>query len=392
CNHAVHSAPGSIVAEMRLVLDAFGGLVAASTTHQDARILTSLLGPAPIVELRPLNAAERRHLWQQALTTHLAPNQLAPLSDQLARRIRATPGAMVQGVRHASAQDSWTQAQQRADAIAAAVRSVNDHNLGELAEPTRTSLRWDEAVLAPETLARLEELVVHATHQGQVLDGWDMGRQLPYGRGLSCLFYGPPGTGKTMTAALVAQRLGLPLYRVELSKIVSKYIGETEKNLARLFDEAALAGGVLLFDEADSLFAKRTQVKGANDRYANLKVNYLLQRMEAYDGITILTTNLDKDLDEALRRRLRFRLYFPKPDLELRARLWATMLPPKALGTEPIDVEELAKKFDFAGGYIKNAILRAAFLAAQAGHPINTAMLNQAAVREARELGMLVRD
>jgi SpoVK/Ycf46/Vps4 family AAA+-type ATPase len=213
-----------------------------------------------------------------------------------------------------------------------------------------------------------------------------LGGKLPKG----VLLIGPPGTGKSMAAAVIAQELGLELYQIDLARVVSKYVGETEQHLARLFDAAEAGHAVLLFDEADALFARRTDVKSSNDRYANLEVNYLLQRMESFAGITILTTNAETVIDEAFRRRLAFRITFPLPEAEERARLWRTHLPAAAAVAGDIDVDALAQRYAMSGGYIKNAVLRAAFLAADEGSAITMGHLTRAAGLEYAAMGKVL--
>jgi SpoVK/Ycf46/Vps4 family AAA+-type ATPase len=205
------------------------------------------------------------------------------------------------------------------------------------------------------------------------------------------LFSGPPGTGKTMMAGLIAKSLDLDVYQVDLAQIVSKWVGETEKQLAKVFDAAERAHAVLLFDEADSLFAKRTEVKSSNDRYGNLAVNYLLQRLEQYSGIAILTTNKDAALDEALQRRLSLHLHLDIPEAEERERLWLSFMPKKA-PVQEIDYRALAEEFELSGGYIKNAAVRAAFLAAHAGGAINMKILRRAAALELEDMGRVVQN
>jgi SpoVK/Ycf46/Vps4 family AAA+-type ATPase len=195
-----------------------------------------------------------------------------------------------------------------------------------------------------------------------------------------------------MVAGLVARELGLDLYLIDVSRMVSKFIGETEKNLGRLFDAASAGHVVLLFDEADSLFAKRTDVKSSNDRYANLEVNYLLQRMESYDGITILTTNLESSVDDAFKRRLAFKIKFPVPEFGERVQLWRAMLPAEALVANGIDFRSLAERFEMTGGYIRNAVLRAAYLAAADGGAITMAHLHRAAMLEYGAMGKIIHD
>jgi SpoVK/Ycf46/Vps4 family AAA+-type ATPase len=208
-------------------------------------------------------------------------------------------------------------------------------------------------------------------------------------RGLTALFYGPPGTGKSMVAGLIARELGLELYRVDLARVVSKWIGETEKNLAEVFDAAEDGQVVVLFDEADSLFAKRTDVKSSVDRYANLEVNYLLQRLDTFEGICILTTNLEGSIDPAFKRRMSLRLQFPFPDEETRIRLWSAHIPPEVPVQGDFNFTELARRFPISGGYIRNSALRAAFLAAQEGLPLGQSHLLRAITLEYRELGKL---
>jgi SpoVK/Ycf46/Vps4 family AAA+-type ATPase len=193
-----------------------------------------------------------------------------------------------------------------------------------------------------------------------------------------------------MCAGVIARELDMELFRVDLSRVVSKWIGETEKNLARVFDEAQRSNAVVLFDEADSLFAKRTEVKSSVDRYANLEVNFLLQRMETFNGITILTTNFEDTIDSAFKRRLTFRIRFEKPDAEARAALWEKMFPAAAELAGDVDFVELGRRFEVSGGNIRNAALRAAFLAASEEHPIDMDTVSRATMREAREMGVLI--
>jgi AAA+ superfamily predicted ATPase len=273
--------------------------------------------------------------------------------------------------------------------VIAAVRQGIRHGLGELADRVSTTLSWRDAILPDEVRELLAEVVAYARQRDRVFTDWGFQRLSGGHYGLSVLFSGPPGTGKTMTAALIGADLGREVYRIDLSRVVDKYIGETEKNLARLFDQAEKAQVILLFDEADSLFSSRTQVKSSNDRYANLEVNYLLQRMEAYSGMSILTTNFDMGLDAAFQRRLRFRIGFRMPSTAEREQLWRAMMPAEADQDADIDWHVLAEEFEMAGGNIKNAIVRAAMRAAEAGHPIGFDDVYGAALAEFREMGRL---
>ncbi len=273
--------------------------------------------------------------------------------------------------------------------VVGVIRSRLAHRLGALATVVRTTLEWPDVILPDEILGPVFEFLNYAAHRMQVFKQWGFDRKLPYGRGLSALFAGPPGTGKTMICSLLAKELGLELYRIDLSQVVNKYIGETEKNLGRVFDEAARGQVMLLFDEADSLFAKRTEVRSSNDRYANLEVNYLLQRLEAHEGVVVMTTNSENALDPAMRRRIRFRLRFPAPDEAQRTRLWQGMVPKEAQLAADVDLSVLAKRFPLAGGNIMNALVRAATAAAADGGPIRQQHLVRAAEFEYAEMGFL---
>ncbi len=275
------------------------------------------------------------------------------------------------------------------DDLVFVIRRRLAHRLGSLASLVQTTLDWDDVILPDDVLGPVFEFLNYAAQRRRVLDEWGFRRKLPYGRGLSALFSGPPGTGKTMICSLLAKELGLDLYRIDLSQVVNKYIGETEKNLGRVFDEAARGQVMLLFDEADSLFAKRTEVKSSHDRYANLEVNYLLQRMEAHEGVVVMTTNAETSIDQAFRRRIRFRIRFPAPDEEHRVRLWRELMPREARVAADIDYKFLANKFPMSGGNIMNALVRAATAAAADGSVIEQRHLVSAAEREYSEMGYL---
>lgn len=267
---------------------------------------------------------------------------------------------------HAAALDRLRRAAERE------CQSALGERLSGIAQRISTGFTWRDVVLPHNTRERLQEVVDFARHQRLVFDEWGFARKFPYGRGLTALFDGPPGTGKTMVATVIARELGLELYRVDLSQIVDKYVGETEKNLTRLFDAAQGVSSVILFDEADSLFTKRTEVKSSVDRYANLEVNHLLQLIERFSGVAILTTNHGEVIDSAFRRRLKFRITFPTPDATARRRLWATMFPEQVQLADDIEWQELAEAFEMSGGPIKNVALRAAVMAAAEGVEVIT--------------------
>jgi SpoVK/Ycf46/Vps4 family AAA+-type ATPase len=236
----------------------------------------------------------------------------------------------------------------------------------------------------------LWEIVATVHGRPVVLDDWGVGVKLASSRGVTVLFSGPPGTGKTMAAEVIAAELGLDLYKIDLSTVVSKYIGETEKNLERIFVEAETSNAILFFDEADALFGKRSEVRDSHDRYANIEISYLLQRMEAYDGVTILATNLGANLDEAFTRRLQFAVDFPFPETSYRLRIWQTLFPPDVPRHPEIDWKILAERFRFAGGNIRNVIVYAAYLAADDGSLVTMNHLLHGVRREMQKMGRLV--
>ena len=225
-----------------------------------------------------------------------------------------------------------------------------------------------------------------------VYGAWCFERKLSLGKGLSALFSGPPGTGKTMAAEVIAADLKVELLKIDLSQIVSKYIGETEKNLRQLFEQAAAAHAILFFDEADALLGKRSAVKDAHDRYANTEIAYLLQKMEEYEGIAILATNMRQNMDEAFTRRMRFIVEFPFPEDEDRLRIWNTVWPKEVPLAEDVDLPWLARQFRFSGGSIRNVALAAAFLAAEQGQAVAMRHLMLATKRELQKMGRLVND
>ena len=276
--------------------------------------------------------------------------------------------------------------------VAGAVRAEFETDLGTVATKVDVSQTWEDLVVPDETGRTIAELVDQLRHRSTVLGRWGFQRKLGKGLGTTALFSGEPGTGKSMVAGLIAKELGLELYQIDLSRVLSKWIGETEKNLAKVFDAAETGHVVLLFDEADALIGKRTtDVKNANDRYSNIETNYILQRLEAFHGVAILTSNLESSIDPALSRRLSFELRFPFPDEEQRAEIWRRMLPAELPVVDDIDFPALATRFELAGGHIRNIVLRAAYLAASDGSAaLGMAHLMRAAEYEYRDHGMLI--
>ncbi len=266
------------------------------------------------------------------------------------------------------------------DALWDACRDLSRPQFGGLAQRSRAHVTWSDLVLAEPQLRALREIVVRVRQRGRVHDTWGFGARGARGLGGAALFSGHSGTGQTLAAEVLANELRLDLYRIDLSQVVSKYIGETERNLGRVFDAAESGSAVLLFDEADALFAKRSEVKDSHDRYANIEVGYLLQRMEAYRGLAILTTNLQSSLDPAFQRRIAFIVEFNHPDDVMRRSIWRMMFPPQ-MPTDHLDFDRLAA-LPMSGGSIRNVALSAAFLAAEAGVPIAMAHIATAAKAE----------
>jgi hypothetical protein len=337
------------------------------------------------------DAATRESMWRGAATRAdqtIEPSAMAEVASRFAVGVGVIERATAAAARLAGARHHASIA---AEDIRDSMRAEAAERLAALATRIPTTQTWDDVVLPPDVLDHVRTLIARARHSHLVLSTWGLAHQAGRATGIAGLLSGPPGTGKTMLAGVIAVELGLDLYQVELSRVVSKWIGETEKALGAIFDAAATGQVLLLFDEADSLFAKRTEVKSSVDRYANLEVNYLLQRVESFTGITLLTTNLDTSIDPALRRRLAAHIRFFPPDEGERAALWTKMLRSDAPVAGDIDVGELAATFhDFTGANIRNAVLSAAFLAAAENVPLSQALLERAARSEASSMGRVL--
>ncbi|MEV0319763.1 ATP-binding protein [Streptomyces sp. NPDC050658] len=342
-------------------------------------------GARVVVVPRP-SPADRATGWERALTTSgLAEREARALGRRLGARLAldATQAATAVAQSHAEAAAAgreWS-----CDDVWRAARSLPRHELGRLAELLTPVFVLDDLVVPPDVRAQLDEVIAHVALQDVVLDEWGFRARLPRGQGVAVLLSGPPGTGKTMAAEALANGLGQDLFRIDLSAVVSKYIGETEKNLARAFDDAERCGALLFFDECDALFGRRTEQRDAHDRWANLEVNYLLQRVETFTGLVVLATNKQQALDEAFLRRLRFSIRFDLPDRALRRELWLRAFP---AGTprDELDVEGLSRR-ELTGGSVRNAALAAAFLAASDGGRVRPAHIAHALRREYDKLG-----
>lgn len=348
--------------------------------------------PAGTVRLSfPLpSLALREQLW----AVHLAGASAEGVSPaDLAARYRLNGGQIRRAVEWARgvAQRYGRPSLGKQD-LEEAIAAVLMPALDDLARPILPRYTWGEIVLPDDVLAHLREFAAAIRCRDQVYEGWGFDRRRPMGKGLNALFAGPSGTGKTMAAEIIAGELGLPLFKIDLSAVVSKYVGETEKHLRRLFAEAEQANAILFFDEADALFGKRSEVRDAHDRYANIEVAYLLQALEEHAGVTILATNLYGNLDDAFIRRMHFVIHFPFPDEPMRRRIWEVIFPAEAPVAEDVDRGELARRFRVTGGHIRNIALGGAFLAADDGGAIGMRHLLQAARREFQKMGKVVSD
>jgi hypothetical protein len=323
------------------------------------------------------SAADQKQLWQACLgnIARRLNGSLDGVSSQfrLSAQTIAATGQSLQTILAASETPDA--------AFWQACRSLGRPRLDDLAQRIDPAAGWDDLILPEPQKYTLRQIASHLRHQLRVYEEWGFARKGSRGLGLSTLFCGESGTGKTMAAEVLASELHLDLYRIDLSSVVSKYIGETEKNLRRVFDAAEDCGAILLFDEADALFGKRSEVKDSHDRYANIEVSYLLQRMEAYRGLAILTTNMKTALDTAFQRRLRFVVQFPFPDQSHREAIWRGVFP-NSTPVEGIDFMKLAR-LNVAGGNIRNIALNAAFLAVESDEPIGMEHLLSAAHSEA---------
>lgn len=335
-----------------------------------------------VISLDVPDSAQRYAYWLKTLISAGISLDTATLST-LAERFRLTPEQIANAVVVAQ---STTPIPQLSDLMAAA-RGQSGHDLQALVTKMQLRYRLQDIVLTPDSFAQLQEICQQVKYRQRVYGSWGFDRKLSLGKGVNVLFSGPPGTGKTMAAEVIANELQLDLYRIDLSQIVSKYIGETEKNLDRIFRAAETANAILFFDEADALFGKRSEVKDAHDRYANIEIGYLLQKMEEYEGIAILATNLRQNLDEAFVRRLSFIVEFPFPDEEYRCRILRNLFPAEAPLDKNIDFGWLAQEIRLAGGNLKNIVLMAAFYAAGEDANIGMHHIIQAAKREHQKIG-----
>jgi hypothetical protein len=369
---------------LREILDAHPGPLALRLPWDGQ----PLIAPGYVmIDLPALSIDQRIAAWQSVLAEH---DLYVVEPDELATRYAVGPGVMYKVCAQvASRTTSDAPKVDRTLELEEAVRQHLETKLRATATRVTRLASWSKVVLPPDIQESVLELIARIKHRRIVYDTWGFDRVLTTARGVTALFSGGPGTGKTLVASAIANELGMDLYRVDLSRVMSKWIGETEQNLAKLFDAAEDGHSIILFDEADSLFAKRTEVKSSVDRYANLEVNYLLQRLDTFEGIAILTTNFGTSIDSAFKRRLSLRLTFPFPDEEARESLWRSHLPPGVPRAGDFDFVALARRYRLSGGYIRNATIRAAFLAAEEHAPLSQDHLERAVKAEFREIGKI---
>jgi len=332
------------------------------------------------------DALQRAELWRRNLNGDTPPG--LDLAGTMAQ-FRLTAEQVHRAARAARMEAHARDVPLDEDELKAGARAQNAAGLERLARRIQPAVGFSDLVLPPDTMAQLKELLTRARYREQVLDIWKMAGPSARRRGLTALFAGPSGTGKTMAAEVLASELGLDLYTVDLATVVDKYVGETEKNLDRIFAEAERVNGVILFDEADALFGKRSEVSDAHDRYANVEVAYLLQRMELFEGIAILATNLRANLDEAFTRRLDALVDFPEPEEEYRRRLWERSLGTTMPRDPNLDLDFLARAFKLSGGAIRNIAVAAAYAAAEEQRAMSMADLIRATQREYLKMGLL---
>jgi ATPase family associated with various cellular activities (AAA) len=378
---------GEGLARFRDCLDAYPETVACTGLGAATQLLHTA---RPIIEIELAVPAhqERLQLWRTYLTgpVEITDEQWFEIAGLynlgVGGIIDACVGARAVARRRGSPVE-------RRD-ISVSIRRRFDTDLAAVAKRVDVTQTWEDLVLAPDVLESVIGVVDRVAYRNEVLGDWGFRRKIGKGLGITVLFSGPPGTGKSMVAGLIARELGLDLYVVDLSRVTSKWLGETEKNLARAFDAAEAGHALLLFDEADTVLGRRTtDVRSSNDRNANLETNFILARLEQFQGLAAFTTNLASAIDPAILRRMSANIAFPPPDVEARTELWRRMIPAEAPIDGVIDFASLARSYELSGGFIRNVVLRAAYLAAREGRGLSTALLDRAARGEYGDRGAL---
>lgn len=332
----------------------------------------------------------RAELWPMMVGS--SDSSLTQQWEELAVKFRFTPGQMRDAI---IAARNFAQLRETVESFPSrgdfyeGCRAQSNQKLGSSARKLTPRHSWSDITLPPNEIAQLKEICAQLKHKRKVFTDWGFGRKVATSNGLCVLFHGPSGTGKTTGVEILANELSLEAYKIDLSTVVSKYIGETEKNLSAIFQEAETSNAILFFDEADALFGKRSEVKDAHDRYANIEINYLLQRMDEFEGLVVLATNLRKNIDDAFFRRMHFAVEFPFPDEANRYRIWKQHFPTAAPVANDIDFNFLANRLNITGGNIKNIVVNAAFLAAENSGTIHMKHLMRATRREYEKMGRM---
>ena len=346
------------------------------------------------VEIPRPDFSQREQLWTSHLSGHQT-NLTAEEVTALAGRFRFNGGQIRRAVATARDLARWRSESERRitlDDLNSAARWHSSQGLARVARKIETHYSWDDIVLPEDQKTQLKEICGYFENIPLVFGEWGFQSKTNLGKGLTILFAGPSGTGKTMASEIMSGALGLDLYKIDLASLVSKYIGETEKNLDAVFSEAEDSNSILFFDEADAIFGKRSEVRDAHDRYANVEVSYLLQKMEEYQGIVILATNFRRNMDDAFVRRLQFAVEFPFPEEEYRLQIWERVFPPEAPLEDDVDLRFLARQLKLSGGNIKNIAVAGAFLAAQESASIGMKQVMWATKREYQKMGKLLVD
>jgi AAA+ superfamily predicted ATPase len=348
----------------------------------------------PFVRIRfpALDYAKRTSIWTTVLDGTVKNDTEEPFST-IGSQFKFTGGQILDVALTAKHLGCLTNSGTPAitsDDLYAACHLHSNQALARLATKIVPKYRWNDIVLPQDQMVQLRDIANYVKYRERVYGDWGFDEKLSLGKGLSVLFTGPSGTGKTMAAEIIAGELGLEMFAIDLSTVVSKYIGETEKNLSRIFTEAETSNAILFFDEADALFGKRSEVKDSHDRYANIETGYLLQRMEAYDGVVILATNFRKNMDEAFVRRLHFTVEFPLPDENDRLRIWESIWPAATPRDRSIDFRLMAQRFEISGGNIRNIALNSSFLAAEENDAVRMKHLLGATKREFQKMRKII--
>jgi len=382
-------------ATMMRELSRFGGLAILTVSEPDELEPSLERHVSWQLNLEPPDVLQREALWEMYVPEALELDDDVDLED-LASRFEISGGQIVRawevGLRRARArcgadgEPTLNQQDLRKAAMDQIRASMEDYSVR-----SKVSLTLDDLILPDDEMAQVTEVLEACSNRVFVMSKWGFGRRLVTGKGLCVLFKGEPGTGKTLCAEILATELGLKLYQISIPKIVSKYIGETEKNISKIFSSARANHSMLLFDEADSLFTKRVSVENSVDRFSNMEVNLLLQEIERFEGVCILTTNLDQNMDDAFARRIQFKIDFPFPEAEHRALIWRGLIPAECPTDPDLDFEELGERYELSGGHIKNAVVRAAYRAAGRRSPITATDIEFAAEQECKNAGKLFR-